>query len=301
MLKREMKPMRLLAACCVAVMALSGCVSNPNRGLSRTTLENRAKMKEKMPSYQILEGSLGVSGEGFVFENKRFRFEFKKELVEVDGYRTEEDRRARGLTASKELNSSYEFVRKLFGVAAPRTIRVVIQEKWPSPSVPAYVSWSSAEGIVMYFAVDSFQDRSILAHEMAHALISRFQIPTWMNEGIATLVEVDHAKSKRGDMKLPSPLLLNPDGYNAVQTWRSHEAVENEYSEIAMYRASYGIIKDALRRFGNDVFLKFFQQLDAEKRGLGELTLQDIIERINRAAGRQDAQAFFEEMKFRLE
>ncbi len=290
-----------MAVCCAAVFALAGCVSNPNRGLSRTTLENRAKMKEKMPSYQILEGNLGVSGEGFVFENQRFRFEFKKELTEVDGYRTEEDRRARGLTASKELNSSYDFVRQLFGVAAPDTIRVVIQEKWPSPSTPAYVSWSSVDGIVMYFGVDSFQDRSILAHEMAHALISRFQIPTWLNEGIATLVEVDHAKSKREDMKLPSPLLLDSNGYNAVQTWRSHEAEENQYSEIAMYRASYSIIKDALRRFGNDVFLKFFQRLDAEKRGLGELTLQEIIERIDRVTGRQDAQAFFEELKFRIE
>lgn len=293
--------MRLLAVCCAAVLTLTGCVSNPNRGLSRTTLENRAKMKEKMPTYQILEGSLGVSGEGFVFENERFRFEFKKELVEVDGYRTEEERRARGLTASKELNSSYEFVRQLFGVFAPETIRVVIEEKWPSPVNPAYVSWSSVDGIVMYFGFDSFQDRSILAHEMAHALLSRFQIPTWMDEGIATLVEVDHAKSKREDMKLPSPLLLNPDGYNAVQTWRSHEAVENEYSEIAMYRASYGIIKDALRRFGNDIFYKFFRQLQAEKRGLGDVKLQEIIRRINRATGREDAQAFFEEMKFRIE
>lgn len=292
---------RLLAVCCAAVLALAGCVSNPHRGLSRTTLENRAKMKEKMPTYQILEGNLGVSGEGFVFENQRFRFEFKKELTEVDGYRTEDDRRARGLTASKELNSSYEFVRKLFGVSAPKTIRVVIQEKWPSPSTPAYVSWSSVDGIVMYFGVDSFQDRSILAHEMAHALISRFQIPTWMNEGIAVLVEVDHAKSKRQDMKLPSPLLLDQDGYNAVQTWRSHEGGGSEYSEIAMYRASYSVIKDALRRFGNDIFLKFFQQLDAEKRGLGELTMQEIIERIDRATGRQDAQAFFEELKFRIE
>ena len=244
---------------------------------------------------------MGVSGEGFIFENERFRFEFKKELTEVDGYRTEEDRRARGLKASKELNSSYEFVRKLFGVEAPRTIRVVIQEKWPSPSTPAYVSWSSVEGIVMYFGVDSFQDNSILAHEMAHALISRFQIPTWLNEGIATLVEVDHAKSKRGDMKLPSPLLLDQNGYNAVQTWRSHEAEGSEYSEIAMYRASYSVVTDALRRFGNDIFLKFFQQLDAEKRERRELTMREIIQRIDRATGRQDAQAFFEELKFRIE
>ena len=303
-----MLPRRIALAAAMAFVAASlcACVSNAERGLSRTTLKNRAKLQETMPAYRIVEGGLGVSDGGYTFHNERFRFEFQKELDNIPGYSSEEERMRRGIEASEALNGSYDFVQNIFGLSSPRTVRVVIRKEPPSPSTPAQVVWSSVDGSVMYFSVESFQDNTILAHEMAHALLTRYRIPAWMNEGIATLVEVDYAKSPRRDMRTPTPLLLNPEGYNAVQTWRAHGERLEPSVENVMYRASYGIIKETMRRFGDDIFVKFFQTLDRETESQARrnaLTMSEIVRRIDESAGSDsnEAQQFFLDLKFKID
>jgi len=301
---------RLTYALLVAVgFAALGCAQGP-RKLPKHIRDARGNSTAEL--YEVIEGGLGALEDGYTFRDTRFRFEFDHAFDQVAGYETQAARHDRGVEASEILNGGYEFVGELFGLAANKELRVVIAPTLRGSSSDAYTatSWQESgtrramvegsENSVIYFAKESFEDRTVLAHEMTHALLGAYRLPAWFAEGIATLVEVDYGKSKRIDLAkfTIAPIGLDDRGYNVIQTWRGHESGLPERS-LETYGSAYAIVREISRRYGAHVYPLFFQELlrtKAHLSGTG-LSLATIVDTLNDVTG-ADVAPFFEEIAF---
>lgn len=302
---------RLTGALIVVVACGSlGCVKGG--GLSRSVL--KAREESRGETYAVVRAGLGAHPDGYTFINERFRFEFAKEFEAVDGYEARDDRHTQGIAASDFLNGGYDFVRDIFGIEAGKQLRVVIAPTVRDDADDAYTSTSwremgdggrmieDSQESVMYFGKAAFEDHTVLAHEMTHALLNTYRLPAWFAEGIAALVEVDYANSARTDFGkfTIEPIGLDEDGHNVVQTWRGHGSALPERSSET-YGSAYAIIREIRRRYGDDVYARFFQDFRETKAHLmgGGLSLDAIIDTFNRVTG-TDVTPFFAEIKFDL-
>jgi hypothetical protein len=275
-------------------------------------MESRAKPGLDM--YGIVEGSLGALEDGYTFRNQRFRFEFDHAFDAVPGYENQDARLERGVEASDVLNDGYEFVQSIFGISVDKQLRVVIAPTVRGSASDAYTAtqWresganrsmvEGSETSVLYFGKESFEDRTVLLHEMTHALLGAYRLPAWFAEGIATFVEVDRGESKRIDVGkfTIAPIGLDESGHNVIQTWRGHDSALPERS-LQTYGSAYAIIREIGRRYGTDVYPLFFQELLRTKAHLSGsgLSLATIISTFNHVT-ETDVTPFFEEIAFDL-
>jgi hypothetical protein len=285
-----------------------GCAATPG-GLPAAVQRQRAG--RQVDTYQVLSPGLGAAGDGYTFRNSRFRFEFSKEFDNIEGYNTPEARFERGKAASEILNGGYEFVHGIFGIASKRVIRVRIVPAIDGDphDANAQVQWQTSMGrmvedsqeVTMTFGAGAFQSRSSLAHELSHALLSPYLLPAWLDEGIATLVQYDYALGRplTEDGTLLTPLGLDKDGYNTLERWRG-DASALPFRSPETYAHAYAIVKEIQRRYGNDIFIRLFQDFAKTKPHLQgkQLDTSDILAGLNRVTG-QDVRPFFDEIRFR--
>ncbi|MBT3269204.1 hypothetical protein HN371_18815 [Candidatus Poribacteria bacterium] len=300
---------RLITACLLVVAAVSaGCVKGG--GLSHSVAERRRE--SQVETYEVAAAGLGAGADGYTFRNERFRFEYDPGFASVAGYETEDARRARGVEASEVLNGGYAFVRDIFGIEANKLLRVVIAPTVRGAANDAYTttSWreigregrmvDGSEESVMHFGKEAFESGAVLAHEMTHTLLNAYRLPAWFAEGIATLVEVDYAKSARIDYADVSiaPIGLDENGHNVIQTWRGHASELPERSSET-YGSAYAIIREIRARYGPNVYPRFFRDLretGAHLAGDG-VSLGVIIRTLSRVSG-TDVAPFFVGIEF---
>jgi len=265
----------------------------------------------RVETYQVVEKGLGADPDGYTFHSARFRFEFSKEFDAIEGYRTPEERFERGKAASAILDGGYEFVRNLFGVDAKGPLRVLVFPALDGRADDAttQVEWDTlgdkrvegSERVTMRFGRWAFESKATLAHELTHALLARYGLPAWLDEGIATLVEHDYALGAPwvGEHATLKPLGLDANGYNILQTWRG-DGNPLPFRSTETYGAAYAIVKEMQRRYGEDLFARLFRALDPSRRPFrpNRLTTRELIEALNRVTGEQ-SERFFEELRFR--
>jgi len=304
---------RLTVALLVGVaLGSSGCVET---GRLSPSVE-RARRESVNLTYEVVDSGLGMEPDGYTFLNERFRFEFDRGFDGVAGYETKDDRLKKGTDASEFLNDGYEFVRDIFGIEASKQLLVVIAPTVRGDADDAYTQtqWmlmgeggrmiEDSQESVIYFGQAAFEDHTVLAHEMTHALLNAYRLPAWFSEGIAALVEVDYAKSSRTDFGkyTTKPIGLDESGHNVIQTWRGHGSALPERSSET-YGSAYAIIREIRMRYGDDVYPLFFGDFKVTKAHLAsgdELSLDVIIDTFNRVTGR-DVAPFFQEIQFDVE
>lgn len=295
-----------------AIMGLvvEGCASSVGH-LPNRIAQERARLR--VPTYQVLEKGLGADPDGYTFHSERFRFEFSKEFDQVEGYRTPQERLERGKIAYAVLEGGYAFVRDLFGVEVKRPIRVVISPTLNGKADEAntFVQWDTLDGLrvegseqaTMNFGQAAFESKATLAHELSHALLSKYGLPTWMDEGIATLVEHDYANGVPWVSEHTTLTLIGFDenGYNILQTWRS-DGNPLPFRSAKAYGAAYAIVKEMQRRYGTHIFVRLFRELDRTRIPLrpNRLTTRELVDTLNRITGQQTEQ-FFQELHFRTD
>lgn len=267
----------------------------------------------RVPTYQVLEKGLGADPNGYTFHSERFRFEFSKEFDTVEGYRTPEERLERGKTAHAVLEGGYMFVRDLLGVEAKRPIRVVISPTLNDRADEATTSvqWDTLDGrrvegseqVTMNFGRTAFESKATLVHELSHALLAKYGLPSWMDEGIATLVEHDYANGAPwvSQHTTLTPIGFDENGYNILQTWRG-DGNPLPFRSAETYGAAYAIVKEMQRRYGTSLFVRLFRELDRMKTPLrpSRLTTRELVDALNRVTGQQ-TERFFQELHFRTD
>ncbi|MAF09715.1 hypothetical protein CMK11_04620 [Candidatus Poribacteria bacterium] len=300
---------RLTCAFLVSMAAVAlGCVQGG--GLSHSVVERRRG--SRVETYEVAGLGLGAVADGYTFRNARFRFEFDVAFAGVPGYETEDARRRRGVEASEFLNGGYAFVRDIFGIEASKMLRVVIAPTVRGADDDAYTSTSwreigdeggmieGSEESVMHFGREAFENRTALAHEMTHALLAAYRLPAWFSEGIATLVEVDYAESDRTDYAdvTIEPIGLDENGRNVIQNWRGHGSDLPDRSSDT-YGSAYAIVREIGRRYGPEVYPRFFQDLRATKAHLAGdgPSITVIVRTLSRVAD-TDVTPFFAEIAF---
>jgi hypothetical protein len=294
----------------VVLAALCGCAGRPS-GLPRAVQQQRAAMRT--PSYRVLDAGLGAGENAYTFLNARFRFEFSRDFGHVPGYETAEARFERGRAASEVLNGGYAFVREIFGIEAHRPIRVVIVPDLDGDPSDARteIRWRTIQDrivadsahVTMYLGRAAFESPPALAHELTHALVGVYALPSWLDEGIATLVEMDYAHGATAAAAHARlvPLGLDADGYNVLETWRGDDS-PLPFRSPETYGAAYAIVSEIRRRYGADVFARLFRHFERTQPGrLGSRReTADIIAGLNRVTN-QDTRPFFEELRFRTD
>jgi len=293
-----------------ATLMVAGCASGGS-GLSRTVRSSRAAMRTT--TYQVVGEELGADGDGYTFLNPRFRFEFAKGFDAIDGYRTPSERHTRGKAASGVLNDSYDFVRDIFGIeaAGPIHVAIAIDIEGNPHDANTRIQWQmlgeqhveGTEKVTMTFGKEAFETPSTLAHELTHALLGVYALPAWLDEGIATMVQIDHAEGVRHNSTANSlvPIGLDEQGYNVLQNWRG-DASPLPFRSAETYGAAYTIVAEIQKRFGADVFAKLFRDFQRTKPHLQgkRLSTAQIIAGLNRVTN-ADTHPFFHEIRFRTE
>ncbi|GIX06525.1 MAG: hypothetical protein KatS3mg115_0928 [Candidatus Poribacteria bacterium] len=295
----------------LVLVAVEGCAPSGGGRLPRSVQQHRERLR--VETYRVLDAGLGAQGDGYTFRSQRFVFTFDRAFDTIAGFRTPEERYERGKEAHAVLEGGYAFVRDLFGIEASKPIRVVILPALDGDPGDAktVTEWKTLDGkildgseeVTMYFGYRAFQHAPTLAHELAHALLGVYALPAWLNEGIATLVEVDYAKGRplRGTGRFPEPLGFDPEGYNIIETWRG-DGNPLPFRSGETYSYAYAIVKELQRRYGEDVFVRFFAELKRTKPHLQGtlLTSEQIVDVLERLVGPEVREFFAKTLRFRV-
>ena len=299
-----------------------GCLQSLQEA-QRRQRERRAKLKEQERTFQRPKSKLIVSKDGLKFESEHYILTFSEDIKNEDGYETTEERVARGGGAVLFLEGQYDFVKNIFGFDAKNKIKVKVEqalgvsetldgdervvEGRNDANVQVNKSvkrvdnhFEAAYDISVSFGIEAFKSRSVQAHELTHAFTSTYALPAWLGEGIGVFVEAEYAggagwvKTRRN----LTPIGYDKNGVNIIQNWRGHGSTLPGRS-VETYAYAYSIIYELRKRYGDDLFKKFFALV--EKDGIhhraGTLSSSVITYYMSQAAGR-DLVPFFQEIKF---
>lgn len=255
-----------------------------------------------------------ASEDGMKFESEHYILNFSDDIKKVSGFETIDERKSRGLGDLIFLEGQYDFIKKIFGFEAKDKIKIKIQSSLKGNPNDAYTSISrsmevadnqfkAAYDIEVYFGIEAFRKRSVLAHELTHAFTQAYALPAWLSEGIAVLVEAEYAQGAPWAKRKRSlkPIGLDENGVNVIQNWRGHGSKLPQKS-IETYAYAYSIVSELRKKYGDGFFKKFFRLLD--KDGIhykaGVLSSSVVVYYMSQAAG-EDLVPFFRQLKFNVQ
>jgi len=308
----------------VFMLSVLGCLQSLQEAQKRQR-ERRAQAKEQERTFLRPKAKPKVSVDGLTFEGEHYILTFAEDIKNEDGYKTAEERKARGSGALIFLEGQYDYVKNIFGFDAKNKIEVKVERALkPEKSLDgdgrgggdrrdAHTNinrsvkrvgdhFETTYDISVSFGIDAFKSRSVQAHELAHAFTSVYALPAWLDEGIAVFVEAEYAggagwaKTRRSLI----PIGYDKNGANAIQNWRGQGSTLPGRS-VETYAYAYSIVYELRKRYGDDLFKKFFALI--EKDGIhykvGTLSASVIVYYMSQAAGK-DLVPFFKEIKFNV-
>jgi len=306
------------------MLSVLGCLQSLQEA-QKLQGEKRAKLKEQERTFQRPKSKPIVSKDGLKFETEHYILTFAENIEDEDGYETTEERIARGSGAILFLEGQYDFVKNIFGFDAKNKIKVKVEQALEASETldgdePVVRGRNDARALInksvkrvgnhfvtnyditVYFGIEAFKERSVQAHELTHAFTSAYALPAWLDEGIAVFVESEYAGGA-GWAKMNrnlTPIEYDKDGFNVIQNWRGHGSALPGRS-IETYAYAYSIVYELRKRYGDDLFKKFFALV--EKDGIhhraGTLSSSVIAYYMSQAVGR-DVVPFFKEINFNV-
>ena len=284
-------------------------------GKAQQKREARAKRQQE-GRYMLLErpkAEINVSPDGQKINSDHYTLSFAEDLQSNALFDEPKERQDWGQGALVYMESLYQYVHDIFGFEPDHRIQVILYELYKGTNMMAQTLvqyrtiyngkeyLKDIQGIQIHFPLDMYNRKGTRAHELTHAFTNIYLLPTWFAEGIAVLVEVEHAKDNaKGKVDLYDDLHTDLDGLNSVQNWNGHYT----FDPLTQWRYnySYSIVSELKSRFGDDFYPKLFRLIEEDQlhqKISGEMRTSFLIYYLSKSAG-QDLIPFFEKLKFNV-
>lgn len=118
---------------------------------------------------------------------------------------------------------SYNFVKHGLGFESPYPIEVHIVQS-VNGAINIANTVYGGRTTVMHFPVFMAKQESVRVHELTHAVLGPFELPTWATEGFAVWMESKINPGTHPLVSLGTPR-KDKDGVNLVQHWREGQGI----------------------------------------------------------------------------
>lgn len=159
-----------------------------------------------------------------------------------------------------------------------------------------YDGEGTIQALSMHFPLKMFEREFVRAHELTHAFIAPFHLPTWADEGFAVLQENLYvSQSTHSILDLDTDIRRDSAGQNLVQDWQEWQGIyaDGELTDWC-YRYSHSVVAHIEREYPGT-----FARVFAGGQQPRSLTTQEFIGLLDRLI-EDDMISFFEGIGFKL-
>ncbi len=243
-------------------------------------------------------------------ESDHYTIKFADDLMALDKYDEAPEREIFAKSALVYMESLYDAMHNIFGFKPKHKIHVTLYELYKGTNRIAVTGTQykygnnikTVTGITMHFPMSMYDKPEVRVHELTHAFTNIYFLPTWFNEGIAVLMQMEYAKGS-GQPKFESlerSLKLDLNGINELENWGSH--IESTPLTHWRYSYAYTVVSELRERYGNELYIKVFELMEADQlhqKLAGAMPTSFVVYYISQAAG-VDLVPFFENLKFNV-
>ena len=227
-----------------------------------------------------------------------FSFDYADDIKSDPLFDTEAKRIAYKEKALHNMESLYADFYERFKFQPQHEIHVTLSEtvngaKNTAYTESTYLGDGTITKLAMHFPYEMFDREFVRAHELTHAFLAPFHLPTWADEGLAVYFENFYSETPQHPVfdKPLENLRLDADGVNAVQHWTEGRGIYADFDlTIWCYRFSHTIISHIETEHAGAV-----AKLLSEVHPQATLTTAALIQVFG-----NDISGFFEEIKFKL-
>lgn len=203
--------------------------------------------------------------------------------------------------AFKVMNELYMDFYSEFLFAPDHPIHVIISVtingvKNKADTTTEYGAGGKISKLTMHFPYEMFNQESVRVHELTHAFIAQFHLPTWADEGFAVYMEHRLTDSQQHLVfdSLTEHIRLDDKGVNAVQNWTEGTGI---YADMDMtlwcYRYAHTLV-DSIDKTYPGTFSSVFDQVHPHS----QLSTKTFISILDGIVDETDMKKFFLGLKF---
>lgn len=230
-----------------------------------------------------------------------FSLDYADDIANVPDLSTQQERDAFKDSSLIRMQKLFDDFYDRFHFAPNHQIHVVLSEAVEGHKNIAYTTttYNSAGDVIklsMHFPYVMFVRQHVLAHELTHAFVAPFHLPTWANEGFAVYVENDYTREPAHPIfaNLEDNIRLDDNGVNAVQHWTEGKGI---YADIDLtlwcYRYAHTLV-DHIDKTYPGAFDKLFDQVNSHS----HLSTKSFISILDEIVSELDVKSFFLGLKF---
>lgn len=243
-------------------------------------------------------------------ESEHYTLKFADDLLAMDDYDEPQERETFANSALLYMESLYDAMHNIFGFKPEHKIHVTLYDLYRGTNRIAVTGTQyrygnnikTVTGITMHFPMSMYAKPGVRVHELTHAFTNIYFLPTWFNEGVAVLMQMEYAKGS-GHPKFESlerSLKLDLNGINELENWGGHM----ETTPLTHWRYSYAytVVSELRERYGNELYIRVFELMETDQlhqKLAGAMPTSFIVYYISQAAG-VDLVPFFEKLKFNV-
>lgn len=253
-----------------------------------------------------------IDNDGRKAESDHYTVTFAQDLKDHENFDETVERREFLESALGYMESLYDELYAIFGFQPEHKIHVTFHDVYNgSRNVAttttqyrrerrAGTSLKFVTGIGMDFPLAMYEKPDVRVHELTHAFTNIYFLPTWFNEGLAVLMQMEWAKGRSHPKfnSLEENLKVNLDDINDLEDWTSHQG-----GSQWRYRYAYSIVSELRSRYGDDLYIKVFQLMEADQlhnKLPSTMPVSFLVYYLNQASG-ANLVPFFEKLKFKVQ
>jgi len=243
-------------------------------------------------------------------ESEHYTLTFAEDLLAKDDFDEEKERETFTGSALSYMESLYDELHNIYGFKPTHKIHVTLYDLYRGTNRLAVTGTQykygnnikTVTGITMHFPMRMYDKVEVRVHELTHAFTNIYFLPTWFNEGVAVLMQMEYAKGS-GHPKFESlerSLKLDLNGINELENWGGH--IESTPLTHWRYSYAYTVVSELRKRFGKDLYIKVFELMEADQlhqKLAGKMPTSFIVYYVSQAAG-VDLVPFFQNLKFNV-
>lgn len=232
-----------------------------------------------------------------------FSFDYADDIKSDLLFDTQAERDAYKKQALSDMEKLFKDFHKRFGFQPEHEIHVTLSERVQGGKNSAYTTKTyTADGRIvklsMHFPYEMFDKKFVRAHELTHAFVAPFYLPTWADEGFAVLVENFYSDSPTHPVyKSRTEIILkDKHGINAIQNWREGQGIYAD-AELTQwcYRYSHTIVRHIETKWPG-TFASVFEQVHPHT----TLSNKAFISVLDNIITGTDMVDFFKQIGFKL-
>ena len=243
-------------------------------------------------------------------ESEHYTLTFAEDLQAKEDFDEDKERETFAGSALSYMESLYDELHNIYGFKPKHKIHVTLYDLYEGTNRIAVTGTQynygnnikTVTGITMHFPMSMYKKHEVRVHELTHAFTNIYFLPTWFNEGIAVLMQMEYAGGS-GHPKFDSlerNLKLDLNGINELENWGGH--IETTPLTHWRYSYAYSVVSELRERYGNELYIRVFELMEADQlhqKLAGAMPTSFIVYYISQAAG-VDLVPFFQKLKFNV-